>query len=738
MSIRRLRARCFCDKRIDNEDIPVIGPCTTTSWIYALIWVATFAVGCGEVDESPVSGDSSHDRDAFGQTPAHTAAPTAWAISSGRHITVAAFEGWVNPDNGTWHVAMTGQERGSTGPWRTAAQPMWCALASGGGGEVGIASVEAPEAMLPGELPLPTACEGPEINSAPFEAFGAICGAVRVSSLLADETLENVYAEIFEFTGTDQQIGYRAPLGTGAEVPNEDYPLSQQYGLWSYGDIAPGESVDVVWTFRNNEPAGTEFRFTGRLVHEVRECTPDRGPNGIDDDCDGVIDNGCGIFEGGEACVVDADCFSGECETSLVDPDCVGPTCDTERRCTGACAAGLFGATCDQTCPGGAATPCSGNGTCDDGVDGSGLCTCDDGYAGADCSETCPGGVTCSGNGVCDTSGPTPTCVCDPLAEAHGSDCATTCSDGEQNGDEEGVDCGGPCVASCTSAPRPDVQAGSHHNCGLREDGELLCWGRNTIGQANVPTVPDGIGWTSFSVGYYHNCAERTDGEFMCWGSYQGAHLIPVLPDGVGWVSMNGGRMHTCGLATDDVPRCWGRDRNGSVAAIPALPNGVAWTHLVPLAGQTCGWATDGETRCWGENSWGVLPIPTLSADVSWATIVSGGRHMCGLDSDGWVHCWGDNNFGQLDVPALPAGESWTQIDAEGLNSCGVASDAMIRCWGEDLYQQSEVPPLAAELSWTDVRVGETHVCGRSSDGAWQCWGFGNHGQTNIPLELYD
>jgi len=672
------------------------------------------------------------------QTLAPPAAPAAWSLSSGRYVTVAAFEGWVDPANGTWHIAMIAPDEEAEGPWRTVAQPMWCALESGGGGEVSIASVETPVAMLPGELPLPTACEGPGINSAPFEFFGALCGAVRVSSLLADETLENVYAEIFEFTGTDQQIGYRAPLGTGAEVPNEDYPLSQQYGLWSYGDISPGESVDVVWTFRNNEPGGTEFRFAGRLVHEVRECTPDRGPNGIDDDCDGVIDNGCGIFEGGEACVVDADCFSGECETVQVDPDCVGPTCATERRCTGACPAGLFGAVCDQACPGGAATPCSGNGTCDDGIDGTGLCTCDAGYAGADCSETCPGGVTCSGNGVCDTSGPTPTCACDPIAEAHGLDCAMTCNDGEQNGDEEGVDCGGPCAAPCAAGPLPNLQTGAFHNCGQRSDGTILCWGRNDFNQLNVPTLPAGVGWTSLSTGYYHACAQRTDGQVDCWGGYGNSAAIPSLPAGVQWTAIASGFVHSCGLATDGALRCWGTNQAGSVNSVPSLPASGSWTRVQTTARQTCTWTTEGTTQCLGSSTSGSLPLPVLPDGVSWVDIQGGTQHMCGLDSEGVVRCWGSNATGQTDVPALPPGVTWTQLSSHWVHSCGLGSDNHIRCWGNPTSGKTFVPALPPGLHWTDVHAGEAHSCGRRSDGVWQCWGLDTWGQSTVPAALYD
>ena len=52
-------------------------------------------------------------------------------------------------------------------------------------------------------------------------------------------------------------------------------------------------------------------------------------------------------------------------------------------------------------------------------------------------------GVTCGASEVCLDGA----CVCD--TGTHGAGCAFTCSDGTQNGDETGEDCGGPC-AECT------------------------------------------------------------------------------------------------------------------------------------------------------------------------------------------------------------------------------------------------------------------------------------------------
>ncbi|CUE72685.1 transmembrane protein, putative, partial [Bodo saltans] len=72
------------------------------------------------------------------------------------------------------------------------------------------------------------------------------------------------------------------------------------------------------------------------------------------------------------------------------------------------CSRGYWGDACGNTCPGGAASPCSNHGECSTDT---GECTCDGTAYGLACEYPCPGGYNdpCSGSGVC---GPTGACSC--------------------------------------------------------------------------------------------------------------------------------------------------------------------------------------------------------------------------------------------------------------------------------------------------------------------------------------
>ncbi|CUG50904.1 membrane-associated protein, putative, partial [Bodo saltans] len=124
----------------------------------------------------------------------------------------------------------------------------------------------------------------------------------------------------------------------------------------------------------------------------------------------------------------------------------------------GNCAFGYYGSDCTLECPGTSCNPCYSRGNCSQGVNGTGLCTCDSttdlgywsgvvcdacstDYYGDNCTSKCPTGLqnlTCSNRGSCDDgrfgSG-TCTCygtyggtVCDVCATGyHGTGCATMC-----------------------------------------------------------------------------------------------------------------------------------------------------------------------------------------------------------------------------------------------------------------------------------------------------------------------
>jgi len=130
----------------------------------------------------------------------------------------------------------------------------------------------------------------------------------------------------------------------------------------------------------------------------IEEC------NGVDDDCDGLVDEGCG-----EPCASDADCaagfvcMDGVCQGACVDQDgdgfCAGEDCDDQDAAVNPAAAEQCDGRdddCDGAIDEGCGAPCASSADCAPGQ------VCVEGACSLECrtDAECPAGLACVA-GVC-------------------------------------------------------------------------------------------------------------------------------------------------------------------------------------------------------------------------------------------------------------------------------------------------------------------------------------------------
>ena len=307
------------------------------------------------------------------------------------------------------------------------------------------------------------------------------------------------------------------------------------------------------------------------------------------------------------------------------------------------------------------------------------------------------------------------------------------------------------------------VSALSHgsgqHNCAVLEDGQLLCWGFNLLGQLGNGTLVDQS--SPFTV---PNVSDAT----QVWTSYNG----------------------TCILRRTSTVQCWGRNRSGSLgtgnlsdSTVPTdvldSIDGAALTGVTALAvGQenVCVLVTGGYVRCWGGNDAGQLgnattapsSVPvTVSNLVSMTELAVGNNNACALAADGTVHCWGKRYsagiggslaaFLSVPVTVVVAvgGAPLTDIvDIRGseVHTCARTGTGQQYCWGYDhtSYPWSgngvgtgvgtafeQLLPVRAQrvedgvelTNVAQVTVGLYHSCFRMNDGTVRCAGYGSDGQ---------
>ena len=254
------------------------------------------------------------------------------------------------------------------------------------------------------------------------------------------------------------------------------------------------------------------------------------------------------------------------------------------------------------------------------------------------------------------------------------------------------------------------VSAGGGHSCGLRESGEIECWGNNDEGQADAL----GGSFSAVSTGGSHSCGLRPSGAVECWGyNGEGQTEVPARR----FSSISSGVFHICGLRETGVVECWGWNEDGQTDAPAGRFSSVSAGYY-----HTCGLRETGAIECWGQDSAGMTDAPSgLFSAVSVGTYLS-----CGLRETGAVVCWGLNGAAQLLVPA--AGH-FSSISAGFEHNCGLRETGAVECWGMWNDNGTEVPVGR----FSSVSAGFEHSCGLRESGEIVCWGDNRYGRTEAP-----
>ena len=132
---------------------------------------------------------------------------------------------------------------------------------------------------------------------------------------------------------------------------------------------------------------------------------------------------------------------------------------------------------------------------------------------------------------------------------------------------------------SVFAGPWQRLESGLNHQCGLKADGSIECWGDNLVDDQlnNMPASTETF--RAFSVGWNHACAIKGDGTLACWGSNLNGQATP--PTGA-FVQVAAGNTFTCAIRDVGTRVCWGSDAAGQAPQLTLspglLPSGAAAT----------------------------------------------------------------------------------------------------------------------------------------------------------------
>jgi hypothetical protein len=257
-------------------------------------------------------------------------------------------------------------------------------------------------------------------------------------------------------------------------------------------------------------------------------------------------------------------------------------------------------------------------------------------------------------------------------------------------------------------APIPDgiLAAGGHHNCALKPDDNVDCWGWNIHGQAQDQSGP----YAQVSSGILHTCALTPSGAVDCWGwNDNGQSEDQPGP----YIQVSLGLYHTCALTPAGAVDCWGDNSYGRAEDQPGPYTQVSARGQ----GHTCALTPAGAVDCWGYNFF------NQAEDQSgpYTQVSVGQYYTCALRPDGSIDCWGWNGYGQTEDQPGP----YIQVSASSLHTCALTPAGAVDCWGYNANSQAEDQPGP----YIQVSVGYAHTCALRPFGQVDCWGQNEYGQ---------
>lgn len=317
-----------------------------------------------------------------------------------------------------------------------------------------------------------------------------------------------------------------------------------------------------------------------------------------------------------------------------------------------------------------------------------------------------------------------------------------------------------------------DLSLGANHTCGVTEDSEIYCWGRNHVGQLGDGTTTSSArpirlstaeNWSRIAAGGNYTRALNRADAFVYWGGASSDQTVPGYNVGSTMTTLASfsaeelsvGRAHTCALTSG--PRelfCWGYNESGQLGdkttaskSAPtkiAGPEGSAWSAISAGGQHTCAMNNYGWFYCWGAGNKGQLgnsawtgstePV-RIAQSLSLTKIVAGDNHTCAIAaySDNYrLYCWGDNGEGQLGVggfsskwspTAVSGGMAWNQVALGASHTCAITGSGHLYCWGANdkgqlgladpsVVQKDSPQRVGTNDDWRAIRAGGDHTCG--------------------------
>ena len=248
-----------------------------------------------------------------------------------------------------------------------------------------------------------------------------------------------------------------------------------------------------------------------------------------------------------------------------------------------------------------------------------------------------------------------------------------------------------PVAQTLTVAPTPPIEtgdflcrqavAGGNYGLTIRTDGTLWAWGNNnfvgqlgdgsTTGRSLPVPISLATNWQSVVAGFFHSFGIRSDGTLWAWGRNSSGQLgigttnNSLVPVQVGldsnWKSVSAGGTFSLGVKSDGTLWIWGWNIGSvyvtNISAVPMqVGNATNWQSASAGWDHALAIKTDATLWGWGQNIDGQLgdgtrafkPVPVQIGSAAWLTVAAGYQFSGAIKTDGTLWMWGAGNDGRL------------------------------------------------------------------------------------------
>lgn len=270
-----------------------------------------------------------------------------------------------------------------------------------------------------------------------------------------------------------------------------------------------------------------------------------------------------------------------------------------------------------------------------------------------------------------------------------------------------------------------DVALTATHQCGLRDNGLLVCWG------AEPAPIFDNYRFVQIESSHNQMCGITEKLDVVCISAARGSTVTFV--DSIGGTGTL--RHFSAGVYLGEW--CASTDER-VVCDIVDFADLVEEVELFGTArglSTACAWTVHGDTVCVEEDYYtkgkttGTRPIKSLfdKTNVAYATLTP---RRCVVDLDGEVKCLDaantatktktktdtDTDTELADPPPGPFERVWASED----HACAMRPDGQIECWGEE----GEVPTTPNVAGFTEMSMVNGAACAVGPDQRIGCWGI--------------